>query len=78
MNNESPAQTADDSITKDEDLQVSQHRSKPNVSGSCIMLFASYFSKYADTTPTIIDIIMKTRIDTTHRINNFRDFFLWF
>jgi hypothetical protein len=30
MNNESPAGTAADSITKDEDLQVCQHSSKPH------------------------------------------------
>jgi hypothetical protein len=31
LNNESPAGTAADRITKDEDMQVSQHRSKPHV-----------------------------------------------
>jgi len=36
MINESPARTAADSITKDEDLQVSQHSSKHHVSGSLL------------------------------------------
>jgi hypothetical protein len=35
LNNESPARTAADSITKDEDMQVSQHRSKTTVTGMC-------------------------------------------
>jgi hypothetical protein len=34
LNNESPARTVADTITKDENMQVSQHSSKPNVSCS--------------------------------------------
>jgi hypothetical protein len=38
LNNESPAQTVADSITKDEKMHVSQHRSKPTVRRAFIAL----------------------------------------
>jgi hypothetical protein len=37
LNNESPVRTVADRITKDEDIQVSQHSSKPNVVGSLVL-----------------------------------------
>jgi hypothetical protein len=38
LNNESPARTVADSITKDENMQVTQHRSKLPVGGRLVSL----------------------------------------